>query len=74
MDEHGLSTTKVPRALEMKTKLLGFELPDLQDAAVQTVLQQAEVLRKEWVPVRGLVRILGPKAIDQTEKYSLAQS
>ncbi len=29
MEEHGLSTTKVPRALEMKTKLFGFELPDL---------------------------------------------
>ena len=29
MDEQGLSTTKVPRALEMKTKLFGFELPDL---------------------------------------------
>jgi hypothetical protein len=29
MDEQGLSTTKVPRSLEMKTKLFGFELPDL---------------------------------------------
>ena len=29
MEEQGLSTTKVPRALEMKTKLFGFELPDL---------------------------------------------
>ncbi len=29
MDEQGLSTTKVPRALEMKTKIFGFELPDL---------------------------------------------
>lgn len=29
MDEQGLMTTKVPRALEMKSKLFGFELPDL---------------------------------------------
>ena len=29
MEEQGLLTTKVPRALEMKTKLFGFELPDL---------------------------------------------
>jgi hypothetical protein len=29
MDEQGLSATRVPRALEMKTKLFGFELPDL---------------------------------------------
>ncbi len=29
MENEGLLTTKVPRALEMKTKLFGFELPDL---------------------------------------------
>jgi hypothetical protein len=29
MEEEGLITTKVPRALEMKSKLFGFELPDL---------------------------------------------
>lgn len=29
MESQGLLTTKVPRALEMKTKLFGFELPDL---------------------------------------------
>ncbi len=29
MKEEGLITTKVPRALEMKSKLFGFELPDL---------------------------------------------
>ena len=29
MVNEGLSTTKVPRALEMKSKLFGFELPDL---------------------------------------------
>jgi hypothetical protein len=29
MSEEGLSTSKVPRALEMKSKLFGFELPDL---------------------------------------------
>jgi hypothetical protein len=29
MDNQGLLTSKVPRALEMKTKLFGFELPDL---------------------------------------------
>ena len=29
MEEQGLLTTKVPRALEMKSKLFGFELPDL---------------------------------------------
>ena len=29
MNDDGLSTTKVPRALEMKSKLFGFELPDL---------------------------------------------
>jgi hypothetical protein len=29
MSEDGLSTSKVPRALEMKSKLFGFELPDL---------------------------------------------
>ena len=29
MNNEGLSTTKVPRALEMKSKLFGFELPDL---------------------------------------------
>lgn len=29
MESNGLLTTKVPRALEMKTKLFGFELPDL---------------------------------------------
>ena len=29
MEEQGLSISKVPRALEMKTKLFGFELPDL---------------------------------------------
>lgn len=29
MDDEGLITTKVPRALEMKSKLFGFELPDL---------------------------------------------
>ena len=29
MDEQGLMTTKVPRALEMKSKLFGFEMPDL---------------------------------------------
>ena len=29
MDDQGLLTTKVARALEMKTKLFGFELPDL---------------------------------------------
>lgn len=27
--EEGLQTTKVPRALEMKSKLFGYELPDL---------------------------------------------
>ena len=29
MSDEGLFTSKVPRALEMKTKLFGFELPDL---------------------------------------------
>ncbi len=29
MEEKGLQTTRVPRALEMKSKLFGFELPDL---------------------------------------------
>ena len=29
MESQGLLTTKVARALEMKTKLFGFELPDL---------------------------------------------
>ena len=29
MDEPGLLTTRVPRALEMKSKLFGYELPDL---------------------------------------------
>lgn len=29
MEEQGLLTSKVPRALEMKSKLFGFELPDL---------------------------------------------
>jgi hypothetical protein len=29
MKEKGLLTSKVPRALEMKSKLFGFELPDL---------------------------------------------
>ncbi len=29
MESLDLLTTKVPRALEMKTKLFGFELPDL---------------------------------------------
>jgi len=29
MEEQGLLTTKVPRALEIKSKLFGFELPDL---------------------------------------------
>jgi hypothetical protein len=29
LDEQGLLTTKVPRALEIKSKLFGFELPDL---------------------------------------------
>jgi hypothetical protein len=29
MDNDGLLTTKVPRALEMKSKLYGFEMPDL---------------------------------------------
>ena len=29
MSDEGLSTSKVPRALEMKSKLFGFELPDL---------------------------------------------
>ena len=29
MNSEGLLTTKVPRALEMKSKLFGFELPDL---------------------------------------------
>ena len=29
MEDEGLLTTRVPRALEMKTKLFGFELPDL---------------------------------------------
>jgi hypothetical protein len=29
MEEQGLLTTRVPRALEMKSKLFGFELPDL---------------------------------------------
>jgi hypothetical protein len=29
MDEPGLLTSRVPRALEMKSKLFGFELPDL---------------------------------------------
>ena len=29
MDNEGLLTTKVPRALEMKSKLFGFEMPDL---------------------------------------------
>lgn len=29
MDDDGLLTTRVPRALEMKSKLFGFELPDL---------------------------------------------
>lgn len=28
-DEQGLLTSKVPRALEMKSKLFGFDLPDL---------------------------------------------
>lgn len=29
MDDEGLLTTKVPRALEMKSKLFGYEIPDL---------------------------------------------
>ena len=29
MDDEGLLTTRVPRALEMKSKLFGYELPDL---------------------------------------------
>ena len=29
MEDDGLITTRVPRALEMKSKLFGFELPDL---------------------------------------------
>ncbi len=29
MDDEGLITTRVPRALEMKSKLFGYELPDL---------------------------------------------
>lgn len=29
MEEKGLLVSKVPRALEMKSKLFGFELPDL---------------------------------------------
>lgn len=29
MSESGLESTRVPRALEMKSKLFGFELPDL---------------------------------------------
>jgi len=29
MNDEGLSNTKVPRALEMKSRLFGFELPDL---------------------------------------------
>lgn len=29
MDDEGLLTSKVPRALEMKSKLFGYELPDL---------------------------------------------
>jgi hypothetical protein len=29
MSNEGLSTSRVPRALEMKSKLFGFELPDL---------------------------------------------
>lgn len=29
MEDEGLLATKVPRALEMKSKLFGFELPDL---------------------------------------------
>ena len=29
MEEEGLLTTRVPRALEMKSKLFGYELPDL---------------------------------------------
>jgi hypothetical protein len=29
MDEQGLLTSRVPRALEMKSKMFGFELPDL---------------------------------------------
>ena len=29
MEQEGLITTKVPRALEMKSKLFGYELPDL---------------------------------------------
>ncbi|HPI40811.1 MAG TPA: hypothetical protein PLJ21_08390 [Pseudobdellovibrionaceae bacterium] len=29
MNDSGLETTRVPRALEMKSKLFGFELPDL---------------------------------------------
>jgi hypothetical protein len=29
MEDEGLLTTRVPRALEMKSKLFGYELPDL---------------------------------------------
>ncbi len=29
MEDDGLLTTKVPRALELKSKLFGYELPDL---------------------------------------------
>ena len=29
MEQEGLFTSRVPRALEMKSKLFGFELPDL---------------------------------------------
>ncbi len=29
MEDDGLMTSRVPRALEMKSKLFGFELPDL---------------------------------------------
>lgn len=29
MEDEGLITTSVPRALEMKSKLFGYELPDL---------------------------------------------
>ena len=61
MNDEGLITSRVPRALEMKSKLFGFELPDLLlifcNLAVTNLIFGATSLR--YVLVWGTTLALG---------------
>ena len=64
MEDHDLETTRVPRALEMKSKLFGFELPDLllifMNLAVMNLIFGASHFRSTlvWGTTLGLASFL----------------